>query len=115
MLVSFRSIDVRYVHGDGDAGTVAPRQKAFAAKLAADRQPGQRESRFSERHRKELAFDLALPSRFRLRRRVLQRAVDGGNACGRVPERVALCDGGVQDERVPALAGARHVVLAFLG
>src|SRR5678815_3352459 len=106
MLVSFRLLDMRYVHGDSDTGPVAPREEPFAANFATDRPPGQREGHIRERYRMKLALDLALPSRFRLRRCVLQRAIDGGNARGGVSERVALCEGGV--EREPVLP--RHVV-----
>jgi hypothetical protein len=111
MFASFRNLDLRYVQCDGDAGPVAPREKPFAAKLATDANPGQCESRVSERHCMQLALDPALSPRFRLRRRVMQRAVEGGNACGRVSERIALREAGVQLEPID-LAGTRHVVVA---
>jgi len=53
---------MRDVQGDGDAGSVAPREKPFAAKLASDRHAGQLYGHLGERHRMQLAFDSALPA-----------------------------------------------------
>jgi hypothetical protein len=90
------SIDARDVQGDGDAGPVAARQETLAAHSAADGHPGQPHRHVRERHRMQLAFDLALSACLGLHGLMEQRAVECRDAGGRVAQVAAVREGGVE-------------------
>ena len=80
---------------DGGSGAVAAREEPLAIHRAARRDAAQLPRNLAERHRLHLAFDLALAACFSLRRPVVERAFEGGDA-GR---RVAQVAAGREDRR----------------
>jgi hypothetical protein len=85
---------VRDVQRDSDSGTVAAREKPFAAYFATDRYSGQPLGYVAKRHGKHFAFDSSFTTGFGLHRLVLQRAVEGRNAGRGVAKVAALRESG---------------------
>ena len=97
---------------DGGSGAVAAGEESLASDRVSCGDPAQRLCHLAERHGVHFALHLPLSVGFRLRRLVVQHAVDGGQAGRGMAKVAAFRERGHERQPVVAGGGRGALVLA---